>query len=554
MSATNLRVLVTGTAGRVARAAAGDRGSSLILVIGLTMAVTLTVVTLSGYALSGYVTSKQRADWTTAVAAAQAGIDDYVARLNENELYWTTGQTDTTNSAFTSWTPVPGARNQAAFRYSVDISATPSKGYVTVTSSGRVDGEVRTIQATLKRGRFLDFVYYSDYETGDPANPLFYSGSYWRNRDPAAVCGVYNWAAGWNTRNPNCPRIYWRDDVVVGRFHTNDTFFASGRPVFRGTVSSGCPVVAATDPCNRRTLYVPDPANGADPDFASAPTGGSILPMPASNAAIRREADPALGGRGCLFTGPTRIVFLPNGRVAVDSPNTVPGSTPCGTGPNATLPPNGVIYVENLPAGRPPADCTRPWVGTPMTVSLDATSGGRSYPRTDDRTPYDCRAGDVFVEGTLAGQVTIATANNVVVTGNLRYANGSSGTDVLGLVAENNVSIYHPVDSSGREVLGNAQMRDPEIWAATLSVLHSINVQNYQAGTPKGSLRIRGSIAQRWRGAVGQFSGRTTISGYAKDWQYDPRLVYLSPPKFLDPVAASWLPIEQAELPPAFPG
>jgi len=226
MSATNLRVLVTGTAGRVARAAAGDRGSSLILVIGLTTAVTLTVITLSGYALSGYVMSKKRADWTTAVAAAQAGIDDYIARLNENELYWTTGQTDTTNPAFTSWTPVPGARNKAAFRYSVDISATPSTGYVTVTSSGRVDGEVRTIQATLKRGRFLDFVYYSDYETGDPANPLFYSGSYWRNRDPAAVCGVYNWAAGWNTRNPNCPRIYWRDDVVVGRFHTNDTFFA----------------------------------------------------------------------------------------------------------------------------------------------------------------------------------------------------------------------------------------------------------------------------------------------------------------------------------------
>lgn len=550
-----LRLLGPGRAlsARVRRS--GDTGSSLIMVVGLGITVTLMLVGLTGYALNGYVRSKTVTDWTTAVAAAQAGVDDYIARLNEDELYWTRGETDATNPAFTGWVTVPGARNGAVYRYNLDTSTTSTTGQVKIIASGRVGDEVRTVKASLKRGRFLDFVYHSDFETGDPANPLYYSTSYWRTRtydQKVATCGVYNWAAGWNTRNANCPKIYWRNDVVVGKFHTNDTFFASDRPTFTGSVSSGCPVVETTDPCNRRNVWVPDPGSPTNPVFASTPTGGIQLGMPASNAAIRREADPLLGGRGCLYTGPTRIVFKAGGGMAVDSPNTAAGSTPCGVGRNAVLPPNGVIFVENVPSARTPVDCTRPWVNTDSAVPLDATSGGRAYPRTDDRTAYDCRAGDVFVEGTLLGQVTIAAANNIIMTGNLRYAGGGTGTDVLGLIAENNVSVYHPVNTSGAEVLGSAQMRDPEIWAAMLSVLHSINVQNYETGAVKGTMQIRGSIAQKWRGAVGTFSGTTTRSGYAKDWQYDNRLIWLSPPKFLDPVSASWLPIAQSERTPAF--
>jgi len=64
-----------------------------------------------------------------------------------------------------------------------------------------------------------------------------------------------------------------------------------------------------------------------------------------------------------------------------------------------------------------------------------------------------------------------------------------------------------------------------------------------RSGTPKGTLRIRGSIAQHWRGAVGQFSGRTSVSGYAKDPAEVPR-----------PGRCLMAPDEQAELAPAFPG
>jgi hypothetical protein len=535
--------------------AGGDAGFGLVTVMGAALTMTLLVVGLSGYVLSGYVSAKRNADWTSAIAAAQAGVDDYIARLNDDELYWT--RPDPANPAFAGWTPLPGATNGAAFRYTVDTAVTQGTGLVKLTASGKVDDEVRTVSATLRRGRFFDFVYFSDFETGDPANPLFYSTSYWRSRDPEAVCGQYNWAAGWNSRNSECPKIYWRNDEVVGRFHTNDQFFVNGSPKFNGTVTSGCPVVGANAACNRRTVWVP--YDGAtSPRFSSQPVGGIMLPLPASNAGIRREADPALGGRGCMFTGPTRIVFK-NGRMAVHSPNTK-YDTPCttaarnGSGTSATdavLPPNGVIYVRNVPSGQSGVDCSRPWLSTPGSLP-DNRSGGSSYPLSNDRTSYDCRSGDTFVEGTLSGQVTIAAENNIVLTGNLRYTNGNSGTDVLGLVAENNVTIYHPVKSDGDDILTGQQMRDVEVWAATLSVRHSFNVQNYNAGTPRGTLTVRGSIAQKWRGAIGQSSGSTTVNGYLKDWAYDDRLAWLSPPKFLDPVAASWLPIEQAETTPAY--
>ena len=39
------------------------------------------------------------------------------------------------------------------------------------------------------------------------------------------------------------------------------------------------------------------------------PASGSILPFPPANTSIQTQADAALGGTGCLYTGPTTIVL-----------------------------------------------------------------------------------------------------------------------------------------------------------------------------------------------------------------------------------------------------
>jgi hypothetical protein len=65
-------------------------------------------------------------------------------------------------------------------------------------------------------------------------------------------------------------------------------------------------------------------------------------------------------------------------------------------------------------------------------------------------------------------------------------------------------------------------------------------------------LSIRGAIAQRYRGIVGTFSGPNPNSGYEKDYLYDPRLRYQSPPHFLDPVSSAWQVVTWAEGIPAY--
>ncbi len=181
----------------------------------------------------------------------------------------------------------------------------------------------------------------------------------------------------------------------------------------------------------------------------------------------------------------------------------------------------------------------------------------------------------MFVQGQLKGQLTIAAANNVIITGNLTYNGGTTGTSLLGLVANNFVQVRHPVqlqtttynpvmsgqppgcgspwdrtdyvrNSQGKYVqricsdnLTGAQS-NPTIYAAILAVNHSFTVPFWQRGAALGTLSVTGAIAQRFRGPVGTNSGGSVVTGYAKSYSYDQRLKYLSPPKFLDPVASAW--------------
>jgi hypothetical protein len=121
---------------------------------------------------------------------------------------------------------------------------------------------------------------------------------------------------------------------------------------------------------------------------------------------------------------------------------------------------------------------------------------------------------------------------------------------MLGLIANNFVRVYHPVkncsndSTSGSGLLGNL-----EVDAAILSLNHSWAVDNYGCGSSLGTLTVKGAIAQKFRGTVGTSNGAT---GYLKNYQYDDRLVFRSPPSFLDPVQASWRTARYNEqLPPS---
>ena len=348
-----------------------------------------------------------------------------------------------------------------------------------------------------------------------------------------------------------------------GPLHSNDSFLVCGSPQFNGDTSTSWN--KSTQPRYRTNSG----CSGNNPVFATPgdPTYQSNLAMPPSNSSIKAET--AAGKGGCLYTGPTSITLNSSGTMTVTSPFSKQVNGACIANGTGALPANGVIYVQGVPSTTTDPNYTN---GCPYTSP--------AYPIpslivTNDANQYACRDGDVFVQGQLKGQLTIAAANNVNITGSLTYNGGTSGTSLLGLVANNFVQVRHPVqiqtttynppqysqpsgcgssydrtdyvrNSSGRYVQRicsknlTGSQSNPTINAAILAVNHSFTIPYWQRGDGLGTLSVTGAIAQRFRGPVGTNSGGTVISGYAKSYVYDQRLKYLSPPKFLDPVASAW--------------
>lgn len=126
--------------------------------------------------------------------------------------------------------------------------------------------------------------------------------------------------------------------------------------------------------------------------------------------------------------------------------------------------------------------------------------------------------GTVSVKGVLDGQLSIGSAADIYVTDNVLYENRdlTSSNDVLGLVANSDVIIKSTVpNQTDCEVDGNVFARSGMFTA-----------EDYNMGNPRGTLRLRGSIVQYSRGAVGTFqNGQNTLkTGYYKWYRYDERL------------------------------
>lgn len=568
-----------------------DEGFALLTVIGSMGIITLFLLSSLAYVLASTTPSRASQDDKSAVAAAQAGIDEYLSRLTANDTYWATE--DCNNLALpqtaTCTAPrpaagvaIPGTSGAATFSYRLlsTTASTTADGTIRLAVTGRSRGRSRQLTADLSPSGFLEYIYVSDFEVLDPAFSSYlratvngssgYSiqagnGSNTHTENivyytaPAAtdpICGGQHWYEGRSapsytsgtyydyntftgaatTRSASstnvvafsCDEISFQaGDKINGPLHTNDALYLDGTPSALFTSDKTFSAWASPSPDPTKLWHGP-----GSPDPAGyLPVYQPPLMMPASNSALVAAAQTS--ATGCVYSGNTRIAFTSDGRMSVKSPSTT-GSVPrCYSGSGGTevkdLP--SVIYVQDTTA-----TCTTGNVGYPAPASgstLAEATGGKT-------TTYDCRKGMAFVSGTVKGRVTVATSSDVVVVGNTTYAGGLTGTDALGLIPQNFAWIYHPVDSSGANIPlpgGPVTLLD----AAVLSVSHSLVVQNYDKGaaisTPTSNrLRVRGAIAQRYRGVVGTTPTPTTATGYLKDYQFDPRLAKAPPPYFLKPV------------------
>lgn len=529
-----------------------EQGIAMITVLMVIVVLSTLAVSSLAYATGSLNLSRHDQDWNAAVAAAEAGVDDFVLHLNQDGnyyLYSATSPPPDGNAAFTGWVNVPGPANGAQFRYTVDASTIGVDGNVRVTSSGRVGKASRSVTSIVRRRNFLDYLYFTDFETLDPAN---YSDTAWAD----ANCAKYQYAG----RDSSCTNIQFfgnatRKDTINGPLHTNDTIRISGTPDFKGATSTSW-----KDPAGKRWFDAKS-GGGSAPTFAttcpgSPPPAGCVadpkyavtLDLPPSNSNLKNYTNPAPAANGCLFTGPTRIKLRSDGKADITSPYTK--SSNCLSGPatspvTISIPSDRVFFVQPIPAS-----ATDP--------NYSSCSGYPSgiLPASGDAfaSDFKCKAGDAFLSGVLKGQLTIGAANNIVIVGNTTYNTPPpGGSDVLGLIADNYVEMYHPVTSGGANI-SYAGGPVTDVQAAILSVRHSFRNQRYQYGAPMGTLSIRGAIGQRFRGPVGTFNGATgaVMTGYVKDYVYDQRLRFIAPPHFIDPVKSAWLVRSYAEIKPLY--
>ena len=252
-------------------------------------------------------------------------------------------------------------------------------------------------------------------------------------------------------------------DHLWGPVQSNDQFNISGSPIFESLITSAASSIFYRNP---------PPTGGNHPQFnGGVALNAGTVTLPLSSARLRVAASSG----GAWYTGNTTITLQADGTMLVT--NTVKG----WINKLLSLPANGAIFVNG---------------------------------------------GNVKVSGTMHGQLTIGTSNDLVILNNVTYADDPQihpeSTDILGLVAEKNV------------VISQSAPNDLAIQASLMALQSSFTVENWWVGPPKGTLSVYGGIIQDRRGPVGSINASTStrLSGYAKSYRYDTRFSSMAPPSF----------------------
>lgn len=520
----------------------GEEGFTMIMtVIGLALVALLAAVAVAAVQGDSHMTYR---DFTRkqAYEAAKAGLDEYAFHLHKDNGYWAKCTEVASPSAVNQQgstanrRTVPGTTNAS---YAVELLPATGSGYETcdsssistatasmLQSSGAMKGTFRvrstgfvgeshvSITATFKPASFLDYVYFTQLETSDPVtygDEETIKGAY-EQCSKTIVEGRYEQAIP-NSHGKYCDVIsFVSGDYIKGPMHTNDAFVICGSPTLGRNAND--PIEVSSPP---KGWYSTSELSGynctGNPNFAGTFTTNSpaLLP-PATNEKLATLAEPQF-----KFQGQVRICLSGSSMTVRTGAETCSGGTVLYSGPQ---PANGIVYVENI-------SCTG------------------AYSPFETQYPTTSECGNVYVHGNYSKPLTIAAGNDIVIDGNIDQE-GEEG--VLGLIANNFIRIYHPVEqyvwydywgrkhTECRNVPGTG-LENVHIDAAILAINHSFIVDSYNCGEDLGTLTVHGAIAQKYRGAVGTSGG----TGYLKNYEYDERLHTIAPPSFIEPVQSDWV-------------
>ena len=555
----------------------GEEGVVLVTVLLLTMVMLIIVAGTMAYAVGSQPVSRRDQDWNAALAAAEAGLDDYLFRLNENDqyyLYSATVNPPDGNLAFKQWVSVPDSgsasvgctasadSNIPCFRYSVDTSNLVSQGAIILTATGRSRTVTRTIQATLRRHAFIDYLYFTDYETKDPASydtavddytpaeaQTYCAKRYYEGRD---IAGRVDFAG--DTDGNACTEISFQTaDTINGPLHSNDAIRICGNPTFNGNVTTSWNPSSGNKWVARAAGSSPTFSRPGDPKYADP------LTMPPSNVSIKSDADGGARGNWLPLHGTDRDHAQlrrhdgrGESRHAVDQRQlrrarasrcrrTV--SSTCRTCRRPRRIPTTRRPAVRRPSSARAGTTVQHPLGYPQTVrhhdlrlqerrcvpegDPEGSSHDRGRQQHRHHRQRDVPGGhrrerppgprrEQLRRDLPPGDETAAPSGNV--------RNGAQGERLL--------QPRRRCRRARRPPSTIPPCRPRSCPFSTPSGYRTTSTGR----TILGAITINGAIAQKYRGIVGTIG----TSGYGKNYNYDNRLKYQSPPHFLSPIAAAW--------------
>jgi hypothetical protein len=539
----------------------------MIIALGV-MLVTSLLMTAAFVGAEGDVhLSRTDTSQKEAYYAAVAGVQEFEYQMQLNPDYWekcakpTNALPQESGSSYkvkilvasTSEKEFKECSTTSPFKSVIQSSGAAANTFriESVGSSGAKPEEHHTIIATFKVTGFLNYIYYTNHEDEDPTLYSAPKGCKEENTYYPA------------TSTDGCSRIeFATGDEINGPMHTNDAACVGGSASFGRSGHTPPDVVEFVRGLN---------SNCTGTGKYNTATGkyivGKELNPPKSDTSLETyaaEEDEFTGVTDLVLNGSTNEIEVTNANFNSGKPKNIP------------WPSNGLIFVKTfLPEQKKPCEYT--------------FSPHEADSKEEAETETNCA--NVYVSGTYSLPLTIGSANDVIIKGNISQTGNPTGeptgTATLGLIANNFVRIYHPVGETykisgttcnyngyknskkeeqrdphfnGEEhvceytnnetegcdapnlnakedlVHGWGSLEGPWIYAALLSTTHSFVVDNYNCGKKLGNLNLYGALAQNYRGIVGTGGG----TGYLKDYKYDERLAVDEPPYFLNPLNAGW--------------
>jgi hypothetical protein len=520
---------------RFVRGFRGERGFTMILALGILLVTSLLLAGAFAAVQGDTTLSRSDLDGKRAYAAAQAGVQDYLGQLNENaasSAWWQNCANDSaTNVA------VPGTTGETYSYHPVTACVTggavgtvvnPTVGLLRMEFTGKSGslGAQRTLVADFRPLSPLSFMWYTVHETEDPQlDPTDCPHGYFYSNDqgkPASQCWIY-----WGT-----------NDSVSGPMYTQDQFLVASNS--SPTFGRGSQDLIESHASTTSVCVVNNGTSSQQPATAACPTGviqgksianAPLVPLPADNANLFPDAQK----NGIVLpAGTTNLTLSVAGGITSGTAVTCTSLTAtCTTKTYSDLSATPIIYAPNSTTGCAPSY-------TPTNVTYQQTSANNFYGA----------CGDIYVSGTYSTGLTLAAADNIVITGGLLNSTDTdgqttpTGTATMGLVANQYVRVYHPVTNpSSTSCTGSTS--NLTIDAAILTLGHSFFVDNFDCGGV-ATLTIHGAMAQQYRGAVATSkSDGSTGTAYTKNYNYDDRLRILLPPYLFDLQDASWQIVRQ---------